>query len=509
MTINLCVRQLVHPGTSTRLSSARYAISGVNVIQSAVPFSHVLREFPEITDTALALSTTRHGVECHIPTRGPQFGRRQGVCTHRQKVLRGQRICRHSDSPWSSGLHMVPKKDGTARPYGDYRRLNERTSDNAYPIPHIHDFMAGLAGCRVFSKVDFIKGYHQIPVRAVDIPKTAIAMPFGLFEFVRMPFGLKNATQTFQRFMDSVTSQLSGVFVYLDDVLVASPTEEQHERDLRQLFGALLRFGLVLNVNKCTFGGRELELLSHSVSEQGIKPLPGKVEAVQKFVHLRSVKALQRFLGMVNFYRRFLPGVAAVMRPLTDALAGTPHQLMWNEEMTTAFQRTKDLLARAMLLFHLTSDSELRINTYASSRAIAGAVHQVINGCHQPLGFFSHRTTPAESRYSAYDLELLAGYSTILKFRHVLEGRKFRIFTDQKPLTSAFFKARDPASNRQRHQLALISEFATDVAHIPGLENVVADALSRQYDDEDLPAVVHSVVHALIDVVLPAMVGAQ
>ena len=322
-------------------------------------------------------------------------------------------ICRRSDSPWSSGLYMVPKKDGSARPCGDYRRLNERTSHGAYPIPHIHDFTAGLAGCPVFSKVDLVKGYHQIPVRAEDVPKTAIATPFGLFKFVRMPFGLRNVAQTFQRLMDRVTSQLSGVFVYLDDVLVASPTKEQHERDLRQLFSALQRFGLVLNINKCTFGVRELEFLGHSVSERRIRPLPGKVEAVQNFERPRTVRALQRFLGMVNFYWRFLPGVAATMRPLKNALAGAPRQLSWSSEMGSAFQCTKKQLTRATLLFHPTSDAELRINTDASSKAIVGAVHQMVDGHQQPLGFFSRRTTSAESRYSAYDLELLAVHSCV------------------------------------------------------------------------------------------------
>ena len=244
-----------------------------------------------------------------------------------------------------------------------------------------------------FFQVDLVKGYYQIPVHSEDIPKTAIAMLFGLFEFVRMPFGLKNAAQTFQRLMDSVTSQLTGVFLYLDDVLVASPTEQQHERDLRQLFTALARFGLVLNVDKCVFGVLQLQFLGHTVSEREISPLQDKVDAVRRFERPQSVKALQRLLGMINFYRRFLPNIAMVFRPLTDALAGPPRQLKWGNSMTKAFRQAKERLAEATLLFHLISGAELQISTDASSKAIAGAIHQVAYGHRQPLGFFSCRTS--------------------------------------------------------------------------------------------------------------------
>ena len=293
-----------------------------------------------------ASSTSRHGVECFINTSGPPIKTSQR-CLTTDKLAKAKQyfdlmcvagICRRSDSPWSSGLHMVAKKDESIRPCGDYRRLNERTTGDAYPIPHVHDFAAGLAHCKIFSKIDLVKGYHQVPLRAKDIPKTAIATPFSLFEFVRMPFGLKNAAQTFQRLMDNITSQLTGVFAYIDNILVASPSAAQHERDLRSLFDALKHFSLVLNVDKCVFGESELEFLGHHISARGIQPLPAKVDVVRRFEHLRSVKALQRFLGLVNFYRRFLPNVAKTMRLLTDALAGAPRQLLWTDEMTSAFR---------------------------------------------------------------------------------------------------------------------------------------------------------------------------
>ena len=490
MSMDLSNRRLLHFGKVTRFSSTSSAVSGVNVVQTS-PFACLLDDFPEITDVSLASSSSKHRIECFINTTGPPIKTSPRRLTPEKlrsakqyfEVICAAGICRWSSSPWSSGLHMVPKKDGTSRPCGDYRHLNKHTTGDAYPIPHIHDFAADLVGCKIFSKIDQVKGYHQVLAREQDVPKTAIATPFGLFEFVRMQFGLKNSAQTFQRLMDSVTGQLKGVFAYIDDVLVASPTAEQHKRDLKQLFSALWCFGLVLNSSKCEFGVRSIEFLGHRVSAQGIQPLPNKVEAVRCFERPSWVKALQRFLGMVNFYRRFLPNVAAIMRKLTDALAGAPRQLEWNEALTSAFVKTKECLAKATLLFHPIADAELHVNTDASSKAIAGEIHQVVGGHLQPLGFFSRRTTPAEYRYSAYDLELLAVYSTIVKFRHALEGRCFRIYTDQKPLTSNFFKARDPLSNRQWQQLTPIIELATDVAHVPGLENVVLDALSRQYDD--------------------------
>ena len=242
MTLDLAKRQLLHSsGTLMRFESASSSVSGINVVH-ANSFIRLLSDFLEITDSSLATSTSPHGVECFIDTSGPPIKtsprrlmpEKLRLAKQYFDLMCAASICRRSNSPWSSGLHMVAKKDGTSRPCGDYRRLNERTAGDAYPIPHIHDLAAGLSGCTVFSKIDLVKGYHQVPVRGEDIPKTAIATPFGLFEFVRMPFGLKNAAQTFQRLMDNVTGQLTGVFTYIDDVLVASPSP----RNTSATFGA-------------------------------------------------------------------------------------------------------------------------------------------------------------------------------------------------------------------------------------------------------------------------------
>ena len=310
MTIDLGRRQLIHSGVFTRFSSTSSEILGVNMVRGPSPFLCVLDEFPEVVDASLATCTSCHGVECYINTNKPPIKmpprrltpEKLQVAKQYFDMMTTAGIYRRSDFPWSSGLHMVPKKDGTTRPCGNYSRLNKRTVGDAYPIPHVHDFAAGLASCTVFLKVDLVKGYHQVPVRAKDVLKTAIATPFGLFEFTRMTFGLKNSEQTFQRLMDNVTSKLRRVFVYLYDVLVASNSAAQHEREMRELFSTLRQFGLVLNSKKCVFGVRDLEFLGHHVSAQGIRPLPEKVEAVRQFERPRSVNALQRFLGLINFY---------------------------------------------------------------------------------------------------------------------------------------------------------------------------------------------------------------
>jgi Reverse transcriptase (RNA-dependent DNA polymerase) len=241
-------------------------------------------------------------------------------------------IIRRSDRAWSSPLNMVPKTDGSWWPCGDSRRLNMATVHDRYPLPNIQDLTSQLHGCTVFSKIDLVKGYHQVPVAAEDIPKTAIVTPFGLFEYLYMPFGLKNAAQTFQRLMDKILRGLPYVFVYLDDILIASTSLQEHMSHLWYVSEILQQNGLIINPAKCVFAQASLEFLGHQVWSEGLALLDRHVAAVQEHPAPTDVKQLQRFIGFLNFYRRFLPGIAGILQPLTDMLRGSSKEFQWTEK---------------------------------------------------------------------------------------------------------------------------------------------------------------------------------
>lgn len=455
-------------------------------------YAEMLSHYPNLTRPPGAPKRVLHDTVHYIKTTdGPPVAcRPRRLAPDRLAIAKAEfdsmireGIMRPSKSPWSSALHLVPKKGGAWRPCGDYRALNSRTVPDRYPVPLLRDYNYALHGATVFSVLDCAKAYTQIPVATEDIPKTAIITPFGLFESMFMTFGLRNAAQTWQRFIDSVLQGLPQCFAYLDDILVFSANPEQHRQHLKEVFERLEHNGVVLNVDKCIFGQPEVTFLGHKISAAGSLPLSEKVDAILQLPRPTTIKELRRYLGMLNFYRRHLPKTAELQAPLTAALAGPKVKgsspVQWTEAMCAAFEATKQSMADAALLAHPKLDAPLALVVDASQTAIGAALQQWAENSWQPLAFYSHKLSPSQRKWSTYDRELLAVYQAVKYFRPQVEARVFTIYTDHKPLTFAFKRNSANCSPRQFNYLEFVAQFSTDIRHISGINNVVADCLSR------------------------------
>lgn len=462
-----------------RRSESRETPATIATISNDCKYADLLRKYINITHPT-ALKETVHEVRHHIVTKGPPVAERPRRLSPEKytaaklefEAMIEQGICQPSSSQWASPLHLVKKGNGDWRPCGDYRKLNNATVPDKYPLPHIQDFTYYLTGCSIFSKIDLVKAYYQIPVADEDRNKTAVTTPFGLFEFSRMPFGLRNAAQTFQRFIDTVLRGLKYCHGYIDDILVASKDEDEHRLHLEEIFQRLQKYGLSINATKSKFGESEIEYLGYMISQQGIRPTEGRVNALINFEKPNNISELRKYLGITNFYHRFIKNAATLLAALNKYLKGASKRdkrpIDWTTEAEEAFEKSKRQLADTTLLAHPLENTSLVLKTDASNFAIDAVLEQRQDGQWKPLGFFSKKLSEAQCKYSTYDGELLAMFAGLKFFKHMAEGRDVTILTDHKPLQYAFVQASDKASERQRKQLDFIGQITTKIVYVSG-----------------------------------------
>lgn len=478
--------------TSVRASLCKTTEPTVRSIDVKQKYHDILRDYPDVTRLSSMKEAPKHSVQHYIETTGPPLHcKARPIPPHRYssvkkefETMMAQGLCRPSMSPWASPLHVVPKKNGGIRVCGDYRRLNSITKPDRYPVPRLKDFTYQLNGKNIFSTLDLNRAYQQLPVHTDDIEKTAIITPFGLYEFPRMCPGLKNAGQTFQRFIHQVLQGLDFCYPFIDDVIISSQNENDHVKHLRQVLERFNDYGVTINPSKCVFGAQEVKFLGYMVSPNGIKPPADKVAAITNFPKPATIEELRRFLGIINFYRDAIPHAATIQAPLNAYMHNSKRkdktQIIWTDETNKAFSQCKTSLENAALLAHPSHDAPIALMCDASNTSAGAVLQQYVNNKWLPLGYFSKKFSSAQQKYSTFDRELLSIYMAVKYFRKMFEGRPLIIFTDHKPLTFVLNKkVSDSETPRRTRQLLFISEFTNDIRHISGKNNIVADSLSR------------------------------
>ena len=388
-------------------------------------------------------------------------------------------IIEPSDSDWASPMVLV-KKDGSIRMCVDYRKLNSVSQVDAYPMPRVDDLIDRLGTATYLTTLDLTRGYWQVPVEERSRAKTAFTTLRGLFQFRVMPFGLHGAPATFQRLMDGlIRGQESFAAAYLDDLIIFSSSLEEHLAHVRTVLERIQNAGLTVKMKKCQFAMAQCSYLGHLVGSGVVKPEESKLGAIQEFPTPTTKKHVRTFLGLTGYYRRFIPGYAALAVPLTDLTRkNAATNVDWTRECDVAFRSLKAALCSEPVLRNPDFNQPFLLQTDASDRAVGAVLSQHDpRGEEHPIAYFSRKLLPRETRYSTIEKECLAIRLATHVFRVYLLGRKFEIQTDHRAL-EWLDRLKDNNSRLTRWSLAL-QPYDYTVIYRSGKENANADALSR------------------------------
>ena len=394
-------------------------------------------------------------------------------------------------SDWATPLVIVPKNNGKIRVCGDFKvTINQCVETKLYPLPTVEDIFARLAGGRVFTKLDLSQAYLQLPVDDDSKSLLVINTPKGLFQYNRLPYGVSVAPAIFQSVMDRVLQGLP-VACYLDDILIAAPTESEHNLILEQVLKRLQESGIRLCEEKCKFCQEQVEYLGHLIDVAGIHPTKDKVRAIRDAPVPSDITQLRAFVGLINYYGKFIPQAAARMAPLYKLLE-KDHKWIWTEECDSAFQTCKEMLTSDAVLVHYDSTRPIKLACDASSYGLGAVLSHVFDDGEHPVAFASRTLTKAEKNYSQIEKEALALIFGVKKFHKYLFGRCFTLLTDHKPLLSILnAKAAIPsiAAARMQRWAIFLSAYSYNIEYKGTKMHANADSLSRlPVQEEDYEA---------------------
>jgi hypothetical protein len=392
---------------------------------------------------------------------------------------------RQPSSVWAAPTFIIPKKNKQVRFISDFREVNKRIVRNPYPLPKISSVLQEMEGFTYASQLDLNMGYYTIRLDGDSQKICTIILPWGKYSYMRLPMGVACSPDIFQEKMSGLMESLYWVKVYIDDLLsITKGTFEDHLERLREVLQRLQKAGLRVNIAKSTFAMDEVEYLGYILSRSGIKPMPEKVTAILAIMEPNNVKSLRRFLGMVQYYRDIWEKRSDLLAPLTDLVGecgqtketrrkGTKKKpWYWDERHQKAFDAIKKVVAREVLLAYPDYTQPFEIYTDASSRQLGAVIVQK----NRPLAFFSRKLSDAQQKYSITELELLSIVECLKEFRGMLWGQKIKIYTDHQNLTR---DALGLTSNRVYRWRLILEEYGPEIVYIKGVDNTVADAISR------------------------------
>ena len=412
------------------------------------------------------------------PPRRLPLAKRDAACQAVNEMLRN-RVIEPSTSPWSSPVVLVAKKNGDLRFCVDYRKLNDATVKDSYPLPRIDDTLDALGGSQWFSTLDLKSGYWQVAMDPKDKEKTAFSIGGGLWHFRVMPFGLCNAPATFERLMDHVLAGLpwNVCLVYLDDIIVHGRTFSEQLENLQKVFACLKKANLKLSPEKCNLFRREVKYLGHIISCNGVATDPSKIDSVKDWPRPTCLAEMRSFLGLCSYYRKFIRNFAEIADPLTR-LTQKNVQFLWDSDTENAFQQLKCLLTTTPVLSFMSDEGALILDTDASGIAIGAVLSQKQDNEEKVIAYFSRSLDRTQRQYCATRRELLAVVKSLAHFHPYLYGRTFVVRTDHSSLRWLMnFKHTEGQLARW---LQKIQQYDLHIEHRPGKHHLNADALSRR-----------------------------